>query len=240
MASATRPAAALLGANRAASAMAPVVTLAAAAVEPRLCAALGADARARSRAHRSRGRDHRRRTRRHRSAPSRLTGYRHMAIHPYPIELVDDAKLRDGTVLHVRPIRPEDAELERAFVNGLSEQTPLLPLLLSAARAHAGDARAIHSGRLRSRDGARGDRRRDGARADAHARRRRPLHGESRRRERGVRDRRRGCLAGTRRRAVAHGAIDRLCEAASASRDSRAPCCARTSTCAVSARVWAS
>ena len=46
-----------------------------------------------------------------------------MAIHPYPIELVGDEKLRDGTVLHVRPIRPEDAELERAFVNGLSEQS---------------------------------------------------------------------------------------------------------------------
>lgn len=50
-------------------------------------------------------------------------GYRHMAIHPYPIEMVADVPLRDGTVLHVRPIRPEDAELERAFVNGLSEQT---------------------------------------------------------------------------------------------------------------------
>jgi GNAT superfamily N-acetyltransferase len=51
------------------------------------------------------------------------TGYRHMAIHPYPIEMVADVSLEDGTVLHVRPIRPEDAELERAFVNGLSEQT---------------------------------------------------------------------------------------------------------------------
>jgi acetyltransferase len=50
-------------------------------------------------------------------------GYRHMAIHPYPVELVGDAILRDGTILHVRPIRPEDAELERAFVNGLSEQS---------------------------------------------------------------------------------------------------------------------
>jgi len=50
-------------------------------------------------------------------------GYRHMAIHPYPIELVGDAQLRDGTVLHVRPIRPEDGELERAFVAGLSEET---------------------------------------------------------------------------------------------------------------------
>ncbi len=51
------------------------------------------------------------------------TGYRHMAIHPYPIELVGDVTLRDGTVLHLRPIRPEDAELELAFVNGLSEQS---------------------------------------------------------------------------------------------------------------------
>ena len=50
-------------------------------------------------------------------------GYRHMAIHPYPIELVGDATLRDGTVLHIRPIRPEDAEQERAFVLGLSDET---------------------------------------------------------------------------------------------------------------------
>jgi len=49
-------------------------------------------------------------------------GYRHMAIHPYPIELVGDVKLRDGTMLHLRPIRPEDAELERAFVAGLSDE----------------------------------------------------------------------------------------------------------------------
>jgi acetyltransferase len=50
-------------------------------------------------------------------------GYRHMAIHPYPTELVGDVPLRDGTMLHLRPIMPEDAELERDFVNGLSEQT---------------------------------------------------------------------------------------------------------------------
>ena len=50
-------------------------------------------------------------------------GYRHMAIHPYPIELVGDARLRDGAVINVRPIRPEDAELERAFVAGLSEES---------------------------------------------------------------------------------------------------------------------
>lgn len=50
-------------------------------------------------------------------------GYRHMAIHPYPSELAADVELRDGGKVHVRPIRPEDAELERAFVNSLSEQT---------------------------------------------------------------------------------------------------------------------
>ncbi|MDE2358948.1 MAG: GNAT family N-acetyltransferase [Betaproteobacteria bacterium] len=50
-------------------------------------------------------------------------GYPHMAIHPYPVELIGDVALRDGTVLHLRPIRPEDAELERAFVGGLSEQS---------------------------------------------------------------------------------------------------------------------
>ena len=49
--------------------------------------------------------------------------YGHMAIHPYPVEMVADVALGDGTPLHVRPIRPEDAEMERAFVAGLSEQT---------------------------------------------------------------------------------------------------------------------
>ena len=49
--------------------------------------------------------------------------YAHMAIHPYPIEQVAEVKLGDGTSLHVRPIRPEDAEMERAFVHGLSEQS---------------------------------------------------------------------------------------------------------------------
>jgi acetyltransferase len=49
--------------------------------------------------------------------------YGHMAIHPYPTEEVADVVLRDGRQLHVRPIRPEDAELERAFVSGLSEQS---------------------------------------------------------------------------------------------------------------------
>jgi acetyltransferase len=50
-------------------------------------------------------------------------GYRHMAIHPYPLELESQITLGDSTVLHMRPIRPEDAEIERRFVGALSEQT---------------------------------------------------------------------------------------------------------------------
>jgi acetyltransferase len=52
-----------------------------------------------------------------------MRGYPHVAIHPYPVELIGDVALRDGTVLHVRPIRPEDGALERAFVERLSEQS---------------------------------------------------------------------------------------------------------------------
>jgi acetyltransferase len=58
--------------------------------------------------------------------PSRIRladGYRHMAIHPYPVELETSLHLRSGEVLKLRPIRPEDADLERAFVAGMSEQS---------------------------------------------------------------------------------------------------------------------
>jgi acetyltransferase len=50
-------------------------------------------------------------------------GYRHMAIHPYPVELVGTVALKDGTTLPVRPIMPEDAEHERAFVHRLSDES---------------------------------------------------------------------------------------------------------------------
>jgi acetyltransferase len=50
-------------------------------------------------------------------------GYRHMAIHPYPVELETTLAIKDGRRLRVRPIRPEDAEAERAFVAGLSDET---------------------------------------------------------------------------------------------------------------------
>jgi acetyltransferase len=47
--------------------------------------------------------------------------YAHMAIHPYPADLERDLRLADGSALTLRPIRPEDAQMEIAFVNRLSE-----------------------------------------------------------------------------------------------------------------------
>jgi acetyltransferase len=52
--------------------------------------------------------------------------YSHMAIHPYPSDLVRERDLPDGRRLVIRPIRPEDARLEREFVNGLSERSRFL------------------------------------------------------------------------------------------------------------------
>ncbi len=49
--------------------------------------------------------------------------YAHMAIYPYPAHLISHWQLPDGTDLTIRPIRPEDAEIEQAFVRGLSERT---------------------------------------------------------------------------------------------------------------------
>jgi len=52
--------------------------------------------------------------------------YEHMAIHPYPAALVQSLELADGTEVTLRPIRPEDAQVEREFVNGLSGQSRYL------------------------------------------------------------------------------------------------------------------
>jgi len=49
--------------------------------------------------------------------------YDHVAIHPYPADLVDRWQLPDGTDITIRPIRPEDAEIEQAFVRGLSPES---------------------------------------------------------------------------------------------------------------------
>ena len=48
--------------------------------------------------------------------------YHHLAIHPYPSHLVKAIQLSDGTDIVIRPIRPEDAEIEAKFVRELSSQ----------------------------------------------------------------------------------------------------------------------
>lgn len=41
----------------------------------------------------------------------------------YPQQLIRKLALRDGTPITIRPIRPDDAEIEQAFVRGLSEES---------------------------------------------------------------------------------------------------------------------
>ncbi|MEM6462619.1 MAG: bifunctional acetate--CoA ligase family protein/GNAT family N-acetyltransferase [Pseudomonadota bacterium] len=57
--------------------------------------------------------------------------YSHMAIHPYPKHLVKTRYLADGTLLTVRPIRPEDAQREQEFVRGLSPTAKHYRFMLS-------------------------------------------------------------------------------------------------------------
>jgi acetyltransferase len=52
-----------------------------------------------------------------------LPRYGHMAIHPYPSHLVAHMQLKDGVDILLRPIRPEDAEIEVAFVHNLSPES---------------------------------------------------------------------------------------------------------------------
>jgi acetyltransferase len=49
--------------------------------------------------------------------------YNHLAIHPYPAHLVSPVQLSDGTEIVIRPIRPEDAEIEQAFIRKLSPES---------------------------------------------------------------------------------------------------------------------
>jgi acetyltransferase len=55
------------------------------------------------------------------TAPLTDLRYRHVAIFPYPIELEHEIRLKDGAALLLRPIRPDDAGRERAFIAGLSD-----------------------------------------------------------------------------------------------------------------------
>ena len=54
------------------------------------------------------------------AAPAPEAGrYGHMAIHPYPSDIGARWQLADGVTVTVRPIRPEDAEMEASFVRNL-------------------------------------------------------------------------------------------------------------------------
>jgi acetyltransferase len=57
--------------------------------------------------------------------------YDHMAIHPYPSALVERVELEGGTIATIRPIRPEDAAIEAAFVHGLSEQSRFMRFMFA-------------------------------------------------------------------------------------------------------------
>ena len=49
--------------------------------------------------------------------------YSHMSIHPYPAHLTQTWEQQDGRTITIRPIRPEDAEMEQEFVKNLSEES---------------------------------------------------------------------------------------------------------------------
>jgi len=57
--------------------------------------------------------------------------YAHMAIHPYPSGLVRRIQLLGDVPATIRPIRPEDAAIESAFVHGLSEQSKFLRFMFA-------------------------------------------------------------------------------------------------------------
>lgn len=47
----------------------------------------------------------------------------HLAIHPYPEQLITNLKLADETSITIRPICPEDAQIEQEFTQALSSQS---------------------------------------------------------------------------------------------------------------------
>ncbi|MCG8316674.1 MAG: bifunctional acetate--CoA ligase family protein/GNAT family N-acetyltransferase [Pseudomonadales bacterium] len=55
--------------------------------------------------------------------PAAQDRYAHMAIHPYPSDLVSHWQLASGVNICIRPIRPEDAEIEKEFIENLSKES---------------------------------------------------------------------------------------------------------------------
>jgi acetyltransferase len=57
------------------------------------------------------------------SALDRTEPYPHLVITPYPTKYVTPWKLKDGTEVTLRPIKPEDEPKEMEFIKGLSTET---------------------------------------------------------------------------------------------------------------------
>jgi len=72
-----------------------------------------------------------------RAQPPQQRPYEHLAIRPYPANLESTATI-GGERLTIRPIRPEDAVLEMAFVNGLSARSARLRFM-SGLRSLTGE-----------------------------------------------------------------------------------------------------
>ena len=61
----------------------------------------------------------------------------------YPADLERDWQTADGTVVHLRPLRPDDLESELKFIAGLSEQTLYLRLQYSSREVSREDAERL-------------------------------------------------------------------------------------------------
>ena len=48
---------------------------------------------------------------------------RELVMQPYPAHLVQRLTLKEGSEVTVRPIRPDDSEIEQSFVRGLSDES---------------------------------------------------------------------------------------------------------------------
>ena len=62
-----------------------------------------------------------------------LQRYAHMAIHPYPTGLETQTQLADGRTIVIRPIRPEDADIEQNFIRRLSSESKYFRFMRSLA-----------------------------------------------------------------------------------------------------------
>src|SRR5450759_973755 len=100
--------------------------------------------------------------------------YAHMAIYPYPTQLVSQWQLADGTDITIRPIPPGRCRVGAGIRARLIRRIQILPLHEQPAGTHRNHAGALYPNRLQQRDGA--DRRDPRARQGNRTRRRAFCH----------------------------------------------------------------